>query len=178
VHVLICAAADGHVPRRGEPGRPDGGPGVLAAAWAAAAPHCTVEPVVLDAAPPDADRPASPGVFVPVTSLGLRSAREQVPAAVARLRESVASADLVVVHVPVLDAAALRAAPVEVAVAAAGPHAVPVVVLAGHVEATRREQAAAGIAGAHDIGDGAAGSGDAVARVARTWAPVWSTSSR
>ncbi|MDO8145221.1 MULTISPECIES: hypothetical protein [unclassified Isoptericola] len=169
MHVLLVTAADDGGADR-EPWTP------LAAAWTEAAPRCVVEPMVLPPGPvaataPPGEAPA-PGVFVPTTSLGLTSVTPPPPPPEVRLlQERVAHADLVVVHTPVLDGSALRAGPVHRAAEAAAPYAVPVVVLAGRDETTRRELSGAGVAGAHEIGEPP--SGEAVGRVARTWAPAW-----
>ncbi|MEG3616510.1 hypothetical protein [Isoptericola haloaureus] len=171
MHVLLLATADGG------PDDPDRTAATaLAAAWTAAAPRCVVEPMVLPPGPAASTGPPdgspSPGVFVPTTELGLSSVAPPAPRPEVRLlHERVAEADLVVVHTPVLDGAALHAGPVHSAAQAAAPHAVPVVVLAGRSEATRRELAGAGVAGAHEVGP--VPGEDAVARVARTWAPAW-----
>ncbi|WP_159797538.1 glycerate kinase [Puerhibacterium puerhi] len=82
----------------------------------------------------------------------------------------VAAADIIVVHLERLDARALHGPPLADVVAAARPGAVPVVVLAGRAEASRREWSAAGLSGVHEVGDD---DGDRVARVAATWAPRW-----
>lgn len=179
MEVLICGVQE----RSGDGGDDDGGDvaevGVdaLADAWMRAADHCTMRVHRLAGAPPGAGA-APPGVLVPVESLGLRSARVHVPPDVARLREAAGAADLVVVHVPELDAATLHGVPVGTASAAAAPHAVPVVVLANRVTTTRREWSAAGISGVHELGPDGAGALEAVARAARTWAPAWAASSR
>ncbi|GAA1739461.1 hypothetical protein GCM10009809_38640 [Isoptericola hypogeus] len=186
MHVLLCVEADAVTPRDGAGGADDAGAddvgagrggaaraAALAAAWRGAAPRCTVEPLVLPAAAPGpSHRPdggtVPVGVFVPVTSLGLANVSERVPAATALLRERVAEADLVVVHVPVLDGETLHGGPVAAAAEAAAPHAVPVVLLAGRCEVSRREWSGAGLSGVHEVvGE------EAVARVARTWAPGW-----
>ncbi|WP_407317532.1 hypothetical protein UQW22_13365 [Isoptericola halotolerans] len=184
MHALIVAAS----------GAPSHGPAVpvddgcadtrsgtaaaVAAAWSQAAPRGSTEPLVVpagDAAPPaspDGPGPSVAGVFVPTTALGLSSVGPPAPAPqVALLAERAAGADLVVVHVRVLDGAALHDGPVADAARAASPHAVPVVVLAGRSQVTRRELAAAGVAGVHEVGD--PWQEGAVARAARTWAPEW-----
>ncbi|WP_098463852.1 hypothetical protein [Isoptericola jiangsuensis] len=148
----------------------------LAALWSGAAPRCTVDGVVLPppsrTVHPGPDVATAPaGVFVPTTALGLGSVTAPpVPTALARLHEQVGAADLVVVHVAVLDTAALHDGPVAEAARAAAPHAVPVVVLTGEDRTTRRALAAAGVAGAHDVGDPV--DPGRVARVARTWCPA------
>lgn len=173
VHVLLVAGSE-----------PDAR--ALADAWSAAAPRCSVLPFVL-AVPgtasggpgggagerPGSGRPASdrPAVFVPTTALGLSSVTPPpVPPDVARLRASVARADLVVVRAAVLDARELHEGAVAEAARAAEPYAVPVVVLAGRDESTRRAWSAAGVSGVHEVGDAPV---DVVPRVARTWAPAW-----
>ncbi|MFB7798588.1 hypothetical protein [Isoptericola sp. NPDC056134] len=152
----------------------DAGPLVpaLATAWREAAPSCDVTAVVLpgtpsDTMPPGEARTALAGVFVPLDALGLSSVAgpEEGP-----LAGPAAAADLVVVHVPVLDGTTLREGSVPAAVAAAAPHAVPVVVLAGRSEVSRREWSGAGVSGVHETGADAV---PATARVARTWAPSW-----
>jgi hypothetical protein len=185
VHALVVAAsgAPPHEPVVPTDDRQadtrSGAAAAVAAAWTAAAPRCTTEPLVVPGArvePPDAPGPpaSSAGVFVPTTALGLSSVGPPAPAPqVALLGERAADADLVVVHVAVLDGAALHAGPVADAARAASPHAVPVVVLAGRSQVSRRELAAAGVAGVHEVGD--PWQAGAVARAARTWAPAWGT---
>ncbi|MGF0117094.1 hypothetical protein ACQFYA_12315 [Promicromonospora sp. Marseille-Q5078] len=161
MHVLLCVGEDddtlGHA---------------LATAWRDAAPRCVVEAVALPGPVPpaggipDGDGRAGAGVFVPLESLGLASAtREESP-----LDRRVTTADLVVVHVAVLDATTLHEGRVPAAVRAAAPLAVPVVVLAGGSEVTRREWSGAGVSGLHETGTDVVA---ATARVARTWAPSW-----
>jgi hypothetical protein len=156
---------------------------VVAKAWAAGAPRCAVETVLIDpppgvgAEPGGAPAPSGQptGVFVPTTALGLTSVTPpSLPPEAARLRELAARADLVVVHTGVLDAGTLRSGPVAEATSAAAPYAVPVVVLAGRNEAVRREWSAGGVSGVHEVGDDV---GETVPRVARTWAPSWASSS-
>lgn len=139
----------------------------LATAWREAAPSCDVTTVVLPDPAPEQAHPAPAGVFVPLDALGLSSVAgpEAGP-----LAGPAATSDLVVVHVPVLDGTTLREGRVPAAVAAAAPHAVPVVVLAGRSEVSRREWSGAGVSGVHETGADAA---SATARVARTWAPSW-----
>lgn len=131
-----------------------------------------------DAAPLAGPEPWRPAVVVAGTRLsvgapppeppGPTAPRSALPVAEAAvLSHAAAASDVVVAHVPVLDAGSLRAGPVAEAAAAAAPHAVPVVALAGRVEVSRRELAAAGVSGAHEIED------DDVARVARSWTPHW-----
>lgn len=139
----------------------------LATAWHGSAPSCDVTTVVLpDPAPPGA-HPAPAGVFVSLDALGLSSVAgpEDGP-----LAAPATTTDLVVVHVRVLDGTTLREGRVPAAVAAAAAHAVPVVVLAGRSEVSRREWSGAGVSGVHETGDDAVA---ATARVARTWAPSW-----
>ncbi|MCK0118341.1 hypothetical protein MWU57_15000 [Isoptericola sp. S6320L] len=174
MHALIVAASGGP-----DPEDPAVGAAALAAAWSAAAPRCAVEPLVLPAAepPPPArpgDGPAPVGVFVPTTALGLSSVGPPpVAPEVALLGERMGGADLVVVHVRVLDGAALHSGPAAAAARAAAPHAVPVVVLAGRSEVSRRELAAAGVVGVHEVGE--PWDAASVGRAARTWAPSWGT---
>ncbi|MEL7974697.1 hypothetical protein AAG589_02445 [Isoptericola sp. F-RaC21] len=140
----------------------------LAAAWRAGAPSCDVRTVALPDPPShDAAEAGRAGVFVPLEALGLTSATgaEDGP-----LTGPAAESDLVVVHVPVLDGTTLREGRVPAAVAAAAPHAVPVVVLAGRSEVSRREWSGAGVSGVHETGADAVAT---TARVARTWAPSW-----
>lgn len=167
VHVLLLAGSET-------------GARALADAWSAAAPRCSVVPFALvvpglgpgghEAGP--GERPTPPaGVFVPTTALGLSSVTPPpVPPDVARLRAEVADVDLVVVLADVLDARELHEGLVAEAARAAEPHAVPVVVLAGRDESTRRAWSAAGVSGVHEVGDTPL---DVVPRVARTWAPSW-----
>lgn len=139
--------------------------GALATAWREAAPSCDVTAVVLpEPAPPGA---APAGVFVPLGALGLASVAASQDGPLAR---PAATSDLVVVHVPVLDATTLREGRVAAAVTAAAPYAVPVVVLAGRSEVSRREWSGAGVSGVHETGADAVA---ATGRVARTWAPSW-----
>lgn len=163
MQVLICVGEDADPSAR-----------ALAAAWQDAAPSCDVDTVVV----PDLARSgvagghgspggARPGVFVPLESLGLASVPGPAPGP---LTGPAARSDLVVVHVPVLDAGTLREGRVAAAAAAAAPHAVPVVVLAGRSEVSRREWSGAGVSGVHETGADVL---TATARVARTWAPSW-----
>ncbi|MFV2143178.1 hypothetical protein [Isoptericola sp. G70] len=174
MHALIVAASGGT-----DPDDPAAGAAALAAAWSAAAPRCAVEPLVLPTAePPPPGRPGEspepPGVFVPTTALGLSSVGPpRVAPEVALLAERTAGVDLVVVHVRVLDGAALHAGPAADAARAAAPYAVPVVVLAGRSEVSRRELSAAGVVGVHEVGE--PWDVAAVGRAARTWAPSWGT---
>ncbi|MFC8924114.1 glycerate kinase [Cellulosimicrobium sp. NPDC057127] len=78
-----------------------------------------------------------------------------------------AAADLVVVVVDELAAHELGEGVVHEVARRAARHALPVVVVARTVVAGRREQAAAGLSGAHAWGDGSARA--LVERVARTW---------
>lgn len=96
-----------------------------------------------------------------------------MPAALVQLRDRAAAADLVVVHVEVLDSDALHTGRVADSTRAAEPHAVPVVVMAGRIESTRREWSGAGVSGVHEVGDEPVAVAEAVARVAHTWAPDW-----
>jgi glycerate 2-kinase len=85
----------------------------------------------------------------------------------AGLEGHLAAADLVVVVTDELGAHELGEGAVHEVAPRAARHALPVVVVARSVVAGRREQAAAGVSGAHAWGDGFAQ--DLVARVARTW---------
>jgi hypothetical protein len=76
-------------------------------------------------------------------------------------------ADVVVAYVTRLDGDELHRGVVVEAAAAAAPHAVPVVVVTGRSEVSRREWSTAGLSGVHEVADGD------VARVARTWTPAW-----
>ncbi|GAA1992434.1 hypothetical protein GCM10009718_32720 [Isoptericola halotolerans] len=180
MHALIVAASGAPSPDRpGDVAGSEGpqGAAALAAAWTGAAPRCATEPLVVPvarpAAPPSPGAPAPAGVFVPTSALGLSSVGlPPVPPHVALMAERAADADLVVVHVRTLDGSALHDGPVADAARAAAPHAVPVVVLAGRSEVSRRELAAAGVAGVHEVGD--PWDPSAVRRAARTWAPPWS----
>ncbi|MEU2198853.1 hypothetical protein [Isoptericola sp. NPDC019482] len=154
MQVLLCVGEDAAPLAR-----------ALATAWREAAPSCDVTTVVLPEPAPPGEAPA--GVFVPLAALGLATVAgpEEGP-----LAAPVAASDLVVVHVPALDGTTLREGHVPAAVAAAAPHAVPVVVLAGRSEVSRREWSGAGVSGVHETGaDVLAATG----RVARTWAPSW-----
>jgi glycerate kinase len=147
----------------------------LADAWTAASGRSVVEHLVLAsrASRPGAGAPSG-GVFVPTTALGLtRVPPPPVPADIAHLVERAAAADLVVVHVDVLDVDSLHEGRLADAARAAAPHAVPVVVLAGHSESTRREWSGAGVSGVHEVGQEPAAVAEAVGRAARTWVPGW-----
>lgn len=85
----------------------------------------------------------------------------------AALAEAAARADVVVAYVTRLDGDGLHRGVAVEAAAAASPHAVPVVVITGHSEVSRREWSTAGLSGVHEAADGD------VARVARTWTPLW-----
>ncbi|MCK9793317.1 hypothetical protein M1843_06115 [Isoptericola sp. 4D.3] len=166
MHVLICVGEDGAALAP-----------VLAEAWREAAPRCDVETVVLPGPAPATDAAsagvpglASPGVFVPLDALGLSTVAGAQGRAESALAGPAGRADLVVVHVPALDGTSLREGPVQAAVATAGPRAVPVVVLAGRSEVSRREWSGAGVSGVHETGTDVPAS---TARVARTWAPSW-----
>jgi hypothetical protein len=176
MHVLLVTA-ESDAPRPPAGGRTDAS-GALADVWRDAAPHCVVERLELPAsaapertaAPVPGAAAERPAVLVPMTELGLRSVAS-APAAphLARLADRVGAADLVVVHVDVLDTAALHAGPVADSAAAAAAHAVPVVVLTGADLTSRRAVAAAGVAGVHDVG--APWDAGRLARVAQTWCP-------
>lgn len=113
---------------------------------------------------------AGGGLGLAVAALGGRLLDETVVVADALgLDARVARADLVVVVLDVLDGDALHHGPLPVVAAAAAPHALPVVVLAGTSQAGRREWSAAGVSGVHETGAAPGGRDDAVARVARTW---------
>lgn len=85
----------------------------------------------------------------------------------AALGEAAGRADVVVAYVTRLDGDGLHRGVVVEAAAAAAPHAVPVVVVTGRSEVSRREWSTAGLSGVHEVTDGD------VARVARTWTPAW-----
>ncbi|MFD6177116.1 MULTISPECIES: glycerate kinase [unclassified Isoptericola] len=140
----------------------------LATAWREAAPACEVTTAVLPGAGPAAVGQAAPvGVFVPLDALGLASVAS--PGA-GPLDAAAEAADLVVVHLGALDGTTLREGLVAAAVRAAAPLALPVVVLAGRSEVSRREWSGAGVSGVHETGPDVLA---AVPRVARTWAPSW-----
>ncbi|ACZ31037.1 hypothetical protein Xcel_2018 [Xylanimonas cellulosilytica DSM 15894] len=141
----------------------------LADAWGSAAAG-SVEPAVL---PPRSSTAAPSGVFVPLTALGLTAAPPAAPET-ARLSALAAAADVVVVHLDVLDGEALHAGPLPLVAEVAVGRAVPVVVLAGRAEASRREWSAGGISGVHEVGTDPPRRAAAVARAGRTWAPSWS----
>ncbi|MFC8599665.1 MULTISPECIES: hypothetical protein [unclassified Isoptericola] len=156
MHVLLCVGEDADTLA------PE-----LASAWRAGAPSCEVEPVVVPVAvAPRHDVPA--GVFVPLDALGLGSVPAPGPGPLA---EAAGAADVVVVHLPVLDGTTLHEGLLADAVRAAAPQAVPVVVLAGRSEVSRREWSGAGVSGVHETGPDVVA---ATVRVARTWAPSWS----
>ncbi|RPF20821.1 hypothetical protein EDD34_1428 [Myceligenerans xiligouense] len=110
--------------------------------------------LTVGAPPPEPPGPAAPRSALPPTEANA-------------LSHAAAASDVVVAWVAVLDAGTLRAGPVAEAAAAAAPHAVPVVALAGRIEVSRRELAAAGVSGAHEVHDADVG------RVARSWTPGW-----
>ncbi|MFI2487009.1 hypothetical protein ACH47X_08875 [Promicromonospora kroppenstedtii] len=85
----------------------------------------------------------------------------------AELAGVAAGADVVVAYVTRLDGEGLHRGVVVEAAAAAAPHAVPVVVVTGRSEVSRREWSTAGLSGVHEV------AGDDVGRVARTWSPGW-----
>lgn len=85
----------------------------------------------------------------------------------AELADAAGRADVVVAYVTRLDGEGLRRGVVVEAAAAAAPHAVPVVVVTGRSEVSRREWSTAGLSGVHEV------AGDDLARVARTWSPGW-----
>ena len=101
--------------------------------------------------------PSAPG---PASSALPRAARAALAGAAAR-------ADVVVAYVMRLDGEGLHQGVVVEAAAAAAPHAVPVVVVTGRNEVSRREWSTAGLSGVHEVADGD------LARVARTWTPAW-----
>ncbi|WP_125777365.1 hypothetical protein [Antribacter gilvus] len=160
----------------------------LADAWTRAAPHTTVEvhevslPAVPAAPGPGAAPSGGRGVLVAGAALPVgrptaerSSAPSLTPSSLGRaeaaaLAERAAHADLVMVYVPVLDGPSLHRGPVVEAALAASTSAVPVVVLAGRSEASRREWSTAGLSGVHEVGDDP---GARLVRVARTWAPAW-----
>ncbi len=121
---------------------------------------------------------APAGVFVPLESLGLRATAGSSDPEEARLRALADEADLVVVHLDVLDGDALHEGALPLVARVAGERALPVVVLAGRAEVSRREWSAAGVSGVHEVGAADGARSDAVGRAARTWAPRWEQGSR
>jgi hypothetical protein len=113
-------------------------------------------------------------VFIPLTSLGLRTPAAPVDPAEAALRGQVAAADVVAVHVEVLDSETLHEGPLPLVARLAVERGVPVVVLAGRAEVSRREWSTQGISGVHVVGAEPLDRANSVTRVARTWAPRWS----
>ncbi|MHA7133215.1 glycerate kinase [Oerskovia turbata] len=93
-----------------------------------------------------------------------------VVADVVGLGERLAGADVAVVLVDRLDAASTHDGALPEVARRAAALGVPVVVLAREILAGRREQAAAGISGAYELGEDAGAALARVARVARTWA--------
>ncbi|KZM37146.1 hypothetical protein OJAG_01630 [Oerskovia enterophila] len=81
----------------------------------------------------------------------------------------VAAADLAVVVVDALDASAVHDGALPEVARRAAALGLPVVVLAREVLAGRREQAAAGISGAYELGRDLPAAKARVGRVARTW---------
>ncbi|MFD7308417.1 hypothetical protein [Promicromonospora sp. NPDC059942] len=106
--------------------------------------------------------PAHPGPTPPGPASSALPRAEQ-----AALTDAAAHADVVVAYVTLLDGEGLHRGVVVEAAAAAAPHAVPVVVLTGRSQVSRREWSTAGLSGVHEVAD------DDVARVARTWSPGW-----
>ncbi|MFI2365320.1 hypothetical protein [Promicromonospora sp. NPDC019610] len=106
--------------------------------------------------------PAHPGPAAPGPAPSALPRAEQ-----AALTDAAARADVVVAYVTLLDGEGLHRGVVVEAAAAAAPHAVPVVVLTGRSQVSRREWSTAGLSGVHEVAD------DDVARVARTWTPGW-----
>ncbi|MET4226529.1 glycerate kinase [Oerskovia enterophila] len=92
-----------------------------------------------------------------------------VVADVVGLDARVAAADLAVVVVDVLDASAVHDGPLPEVARRAAALGLPVVVLAREVLAGRREQAAAGVSGAYELGHDLSAARARVGRVARTW---------
>jgi len=138
-----------------EPGHGVGGGGVLLAGAA------------IPVGPPAAVGPTDVGPAVPGPS-----APGPAPSALPRgdgaaLTEAAGRADVVVAYVTRLDGEELHRGVVVEAAAAAAPHAVPVVVVTGRSEVSRREWSTAGLSGVHEVTDGD------VVRVARTWTPAW-----
>ena len=92
-----------------------------------------------------------------------------VVADVVGLDSRVAAADLAVVVVDSLDASAVHEGALPEVARRAAALGLPVVVLAREVLAGRREQAAAGISGAYELGRDEPSARARVGRVARTW---------
>ncbi|OCI29681.1 glycerate kinase family protein [Oerskovia enterophila] len=92
-----------------------------------------------------------------------------VVADVVGLDARVAAADLAVVVVDALDASAVHDGALPEVARRAAALGLPVVVLAREVLAGRREQAAAGISGAYELGRDLSAARARVGRVARTW---------
>lgn len=111
---------------------------------------------------PDSAGPANPGPTAPGPAPSALPRAEG-----AALAEAASRADVVVAYVTLLDGEGLHRGVVVEAAAAAAPHAVPVVVVTGRSEVSRREWSTAGLSGVHEVAD------DDVARVARTWSPGW-----
>ena len=110
---------------------------------------------------------------MPLGALGLTAVPRAAHPAEARLREQVAGADLVVVHLDVLDGGALHDGVLPLVARVAGERALPVVVLAGRSEVARRQWPAGGVSGVHEVGSDPVRRAAAVERAARTWAPGW-----
>ncbi|WP_369374302.1 hypothetical protein AB1046_08560 [Promicromonospora sp. Populi] len=115
-----------------------------------------------DAVGPQDAGPAHPGPSAPGPASSALPRAEG-----AALAEAAAGADVVVAYVTRLDGEGLHRGVVVEAAAAAAPHAVPVVVITGRSEVSRREWSTAGLSGVHEVTDGD------VARIARTWTPGW-----
>ena len=142
----------------------------LAAAWRAGAAG-TVDAATLPVTGPAAG--VGPGVFVPLGALGLSAAAGSPTPAEARLRTLLDDADLVVLHLDVLDGTGLHEGPLPFVARVAGERALPVVVVAGRAEVSRREWSAGGVSGVHEVGAGSQARAAALGRVASTWAPRW-----
>nr|WP_297422194.1 glycerate kinase [uncultured Actinotalea sp.] len=125
---------------------------------------------------------AGGGLGFTLAALGARlRAGSRVAADEVGLQEAVEAADLVVTGSHELDGHALHDGVVATVAAAALPHAVPVVAVAGQVHVGRREWGAAGLAGVYAVAerpgetpptgpaDAAAALQARLVRVARTW---------
>jgi glycerate kinase len=125
---------------------------------------------------------AGGGLGFALAALGARvRPGSRVAADEVRLQEAVEVADLVVTGSQELDGHALHDGVVATVAAAALPHAVPVVAVAGRVHVGRREWGAAGLAGVYAVAErpgetppvrpaeAAAALQDRLVRVARTW---------
>jgi len=110
------------------------------------------------------------GAGFALLALGARAAGGfELTAVETSLEDEVTSADLCVAVLEVLDAVALERSAVSAVAPGALEAAIPVVVISGEDQTSRRHRAALGIAGVHTSELDAASLRDMARRVARTW---------